>query len=83
MGPASKPFKPAQYQWSCSMGRPKRPLTRRDTDLVAFVALDVRCCIFVPVDAIDQQVTFKKPAGDLYIPTIEADTLAECASHFS
>lgn len=63
------------------MGRPKRPLTKADTDLVAFVALDLRRCVFVAVEEIDRQVTWKKPAADMHISTIESDTL-EKASHF-
>jgi hypothetical protein len=77
-----RPCKSTQYQWSCSMGKPKRPLTKADTDLVAFVALDVRRCMFVPVEEIDQQITWKNRVADLYIPTIESDTLGKASHYF-
>lgn len=76
-----KPYMGKRYEWSCSASRPKRPLTKADTDLVAFVALDVRRCVFMPIEELDQQVTYRRPVTDMYIPTIESDTL-EKASHF-
>jgi hypothetical protein len=35
----------------------------------------------MPIEELDQQVTYRRPVTDMYIPTIESDTL-EKASHF-
>lgn len=70
-----RPFKPTQYQWSCSAARPKRPLTVADCDVVSFVALDLRRAYFVPVQRVDQQITFKLPIATMHEKDVEATTL--------
>ena len=32
-------------------------------------------CVFIPVEKLDQQITYRRRIADLYIPTIEADML--------
>jgi hypothetical protein len=70
-----RPFKPTQYQWSCSASKPKRPLTVADCDVVSFVALDLRRAYFVPVQRVDQQITFKLPVATMHEKDIEEATL--------
>ncbi len=70
-----KPFKPLQYQWSCSASRPKRPLTIADCDIVAFVALDSKRVYFVPVQRVDSQLTFKLPIATMHTKDVEEATL--------
>lgn len=70
-----KPFKHNQYQWSCSASKPKRPLSIADCDVVSFVALDLRRAYFVPVQRVDQQITFKLPIATMHMKDIEEATL--------
>ena len=49
--------------------------------LCSLLPLDVRRCVFMPIEELDQQMTYRRPVTDMYIPTIESDTL-EKASHF-
>ncbi|MBT5570005.1 MAG: hypothetical protein HOJ90_02185 [Alphaproteobacteria bacterium] len=70
-----KPFLPSQYQWGCSVGKQKRPLTIADCDVVAFTALDLRRSVFVPVARVCEQITFKLPIARLHEADIEADSL--------
>lgn len=71
-----KPFLPSQYQWSCSVGKQKRPLTIADCDVVAFTALDLRRSVFVPVARVCEQITFKLPIARLHEADIEHESLS-------
>jgi len=71
-----KPFLPRQYQWSCSVGKQKRPLTISDCDVVAFTALDLRRSVFVPVARVCEQITFKLPISRLHEADIEHESLS-------
>jgi len=70
-----QPYKPTQYQWSCSASRPKRPLTLADCDVVAFVGLDIRRVYFAPVSRVCEQVTFKLPIATMHERDLESATL--------
>tara|TARA_R100001443_G_scaffold94895_1_gene101413 strand:+ start:108 stop:446 length:339 start_codon:yes stop_codon:yes gene_type:complete len=70
-----RPYEATQYQWSCSVSRPKRPLTIADCDIVAFVALDSRRVYFVPIDRVNEQLTFKLPIAAMHTKDIEETTL--------
>jgi len=71
-----KPFLPSQYQWSCSVGKQKRPLTIADCDVVAFTALDLRRSVFVPVARVCEQITWKLPIARLHEADIEHESLS-------
>ena len=71
-----KPIVPRQYQWSCSVGKQKRPLTIADCDVVAFTALDLRRSVFVPVARVCEQLTFKLPIARLHEADIEHESLS-------
>ena len=49
--------------------------------LGSLLPVDVRRCVFMRIEELDQQVTYRRPVTDMYSPTIESDTL-EKASHF-
>ena len=70
------------YQWSCSVGRPKRPLTIADCDVVAFAVLDLRTTVFVPISRVCEQITFTMPIGRLHEADIEADSLSSVTLAF-
>ena len=71
-----RPYLPNQYQWSCSVGKQKRPLTIADCDVVAFTALDLRRSVFVAVARVCEQITFKLPIARLHEADIEHESLS-------